>query len=92
MYALTRHVKNRIDYLLGLPPTFEEHDHDQGLPPQVRSAALFATVGDYEEYPGIDEALHERIVESSREPAEGPSCSSPTATSRRTGTPTGWQS
>ena len=40
------------------------------LPPsQVRSAALFATFGGYEESSDVTRILHERIVEVSREPS-----------------------
>lgn len=75
MYALTHHLKDRTDYILGLSdsPTLHghggEHDRDAALPAQVRSAALFATFGGYEEYPAIAEVLHERILEISRDPA-----------------------
>lgn len=70
MYPLAHHMKQRIDYILGLTPTFEGQDHDEEPPAQIRSSALFATVGGYEEYPDIAEVLHERIVEISRTPSE----------------------
>lgn len=76
MYALAHHLKARIDYILGLSdsPMPEGHDggHDREAlpPPQVRSAALFAAFGGYEEYPGIAAALHDRITEISQDPAQ----------------------
>ena len=71
MYALAHHLKDRTAYLLGLSDAMpEEHDdHDRALPPQIHSAALFATFGGYEEDPRIAQILHERITEVSREPA-----------------------
>jgi sirohydrochlorin ferrochelatase len=70
MYALGHHLKDRTDYILGLTPVPPGHDHDHGPPAQVRSAALFSSFGGYEEYPGITEILHQRIVEVSRDPSQ----------------------
>lgn len=75
MYALTRHLKDRTDYLLGLidAPVSSGHGaHDGGraIPPQVRTAALFSTFGGYEESPEVTRILHERIMEISREPLQ----------------------
>lgn len=73
MYALAHHLKDRTDYILGLSDSSTlhghggEHDRDAVPPPQIRSAALFAAFGGYEESPGIAEVLHERILEISRE-------------------------
>lgn len=69
MYALSHHMKERIEYILGLAPAPASHDHDHPLPAQVRSAALFAGFGGYEEYPGVAEILHQRIMEVSQEPS-----------------------
>ncbi|MFQ5779549.1 MAG: hypothetical protein ACE5HN_02030 [Nitrospiria bacterium] len=71
MYALSHHLKETTDYLLGKsdipPPHFAEKD----LPPpaQIRSAAVFSTFGGYEEDPAIAEILHDRIMEISKEPS-----------------------
>lgn len=76
MYALAHHLKHRIEYLLGLSDSPEPegrhsgHDRETTPPAQIRSAALFATFGGYEEDPGIAEALHERIQEVSRDPSQ----------------------
>lgn len=76
MYALAHHLKHRIDYLLGLSDSPEPegrhggHNRETTPPAQIRSAALFATFGGYEEDPGIVEALHERIQEVSRDPSQ----------------------
>jgi sirohydrochlorin ferrochelatase len=76
MYALAHHLKDRIEYILGLSDSLEPDGrtaaHDRGLPPpvQIRSAALFTTFGGYEEDPGIVEALHARIQEISRDPSQ----------------------
>lgn len=43
---------------------------DHPVPAQVRSAALFATFGGYEEHPWIAQILHERIVEISQDPSK----------------------
>lgn len=69
MFALSHHMKERIEYILGLTEIPPAHDHDHPVPAQVRSAALFATFGGYEEYPGIAQILHERIVEISQDPS-----------------------
>lgn len=75
LYALARHLKDRTDYVLGLadaPPSSGHGGHDgrRVAPPQVRSAALFASFGGYEESPDVTRILHERIMEISREPAQ----------------------
>ena len=76
MYALAGHLKERTDYILGLSDALAPdrhgggHDSPPTPPPQIRSAALFATFGGYEESPDISRILHERIVEISREPAK----------------------
>jgi sirohydrochlorin ferrochelatase len=69
MYALEHHVKDRVDYILGLVPPLPVRDHDHEVPAQVRSAALFATFGGYEHYSGMAEVLHERIMEISQDPS-----------------------
>jgi hypothetical protein len=69
MYALEDHMKDRVNYILGLAPTLPARGHDHAAPAQVRSAALFATFGGYEQYPGIAEVICERILEISKEPA-----------------------
>lgn len=72
MYALAHHLKERVEYMLGLSetPAAGGHDeHDQTPPPQIRSAALFATFGGYEEDPRIARILHERIMEVSQDPS-----------------------
>jgi sirohydrochlorin ferrochelatase len=76
LYALAHHLKDHIEYILGLSDSLEPDGrtaaHDRGLTPpaQIRSAALFATFGGYEEDPGIVEALHARIQEISRDPSQ----------------------
>lgn len=72
MYALSDQMKKMTDYILGFSEEPPHHggDHDAPPPPQVRSGALFSTFGGYEEEPAIAEILHERIMESSREPSE----------------------
>ena len=74
MYALARHLKDRTDYILGLSAAAQSgghggHDGAKEAPSQVRSAALFATFGGYEESSNVTRILHERILEISREPA-----------------------
>lgn len=69
MYALAHHLKERTEYILGLAQTLPAHDHDHSVPAQIRSAALFASFGGYEEDPGIAEILHERILEISQDPS-----------------------
>ncbi|MBS0178299.1 MAG: hypothetical protein JSR20_06010 [Nitrospira sp.] len=73
LYALARHLKDRTDYVLGLsnaPPSSGHGGHDGGriAPQQIRSAAVFASFGGYEEAPEVARILHERIVQLSREP------------------------
>ncbi|MER3423659.1 MAG: hypothetical protein C4293_10915 [Nitrospiraceae bacterium] len=70
MFALSHHMKDRIEYILGLTQIPPAHDHEHPVPAQVRSAALFATFGGYEEYPGIAQILHERIVKISQDPSK----------------------
>lgn len=75
LYALARHLKDRTDYVLGLsnaPPSSGHGGHDGGRTPpqQIRSAALFASFGGYEESPEVARILHERIVQLSREPEQ----------------------
>jgi sirohydrochlorin ferrochelatase len=75
LYALTRHLKERTDYILGLTdsPTamgHGGHDTTGTYPPQVRTAAQFETVGGYEETSDVARILHERIVEISTAPAD----------------------
>lgn len=74
MYALRHHLRERIEYMLGLsetPPTTQHDDHgrEEPPPPQIRSSALFATFGGYEEDPRIAQVLHERIMEVSQDPS-----------------------
>jgi hypothetical protein len=75
MYALARHLQARTDYILGLAESPAPESHAGGHqnrptspPPQVLSAALFASFGGYEESPLVSRILHERIVEISRDP------------------------
>jgi len=76
MYALDHQTKALTDYILGLTdsPTSRGqpggHEHDTVPPPQIRSAALIATFGGYEEYPAIAQVLCERIAEISKDPAQ----------------------
>lgn len=73
MYALEDQMKPLTDYILGLTDTVPgDHGHDHGAvaPSQIQSAALFSTVGGYEEYPGIAEVLCARIKEVSKDPAK----------------------
>jgi hypothetical protein len=70
MFALSHHMKDRIEYILGLAQTLPAHDHDRPVPAPVCSAAVFATFGGYEEYSGTPEILHARILEISRNPHE----------------------
>ncbi len=76
MYALARHMQARTDYILGLSDALLSKAQSAGHgahstpPPQIRSAAVFASFGGYEESPLITDILHERIVEVSREPAK----------------------
>lgn len=78
MYALARHLKARTDYILGLTespaPAGHGTAHDGRAavpPPQVRSTAIFAAFGGYEESPDVPRILHdERILEMSRDPAQ----------------------
>lgn len=75
MYALDHQMKSLTDYILGLsdhPPASGHgggHDHGDGAPLQVRTAALFSTFGGYEQNPDIAQVLHKRIMEMSRDPA-----------------------
>lgn len=73
LYALAHHLKDRTDYMLGLsnePPSSGHGGHDGAgtAPQQIRSAALFASFGGYEESPEVARILHERILQLSREP------------------------
>jgi hypothetical protein len=75
LYALAGHLQARTDYILGLAESPVPDSHGGGhnsrtAPPhQIRSAALFASFGGYEESSDVSRILHERIVEISREPA-----------------------
>jgi hypothetical protein len=75
LYALAGHLRARTDYILGLAesPVPDGHGggHDGRSTPlsQIRSAALFATIGGYEEFSDVAGILHERIMDISREPA-----------------------
>jgi hypothetical protein len=75
LYALASHLQARTDYMLGLAefPVPDSHGgghNSRPAPPhQIRSAALFASFGGYEESSEVPRILHERIVEISREPA-----------------------
>lgn len=77
MYALARHLRARTEYILGVAEAPVPEGHGGGHqgrsvhpPPQVRSAALFAAFGGYEESPVVSRILHERIMEISRDPAQ----------------------
>jgi hypothetical protein len=76
LYALATHLQARTDYILGLAesPVLDNHGgghHNRTAPPhQIRSAALFASFGGYEESSDVSRILHERIVEISREPTK----------------------
>ncbi len=68
MYALKDHMKTRTDYILGLSEKPPRQGH--APPPQrIRSSAVFATFGGYEESPLIAEILRERILAISKSPS-----------------------
>jgi hypothetical protein len=76
LYAMASHLQARTDYMLGLAELPVPDGHAGGhnsrpTPPhQIRSAALFASFGGYEESSDVSRILHERIVEISREPTQ----------------------
>lgn len=70
MYALSQHMKDRTDYILGLTDAIPGQSHDHAMPTQVRSAALFSGFGGYEETAQVADILHERIVEVSQDPSK----------------------
>jgi sirohydrochlorin ferrochelatase len=76
MYALDHQMKPTTDYILGLTDRPSADGHSGGghgsvaTPPQVRTAALFSTLGGYEQYPEIVQVLHKRIAELSKDPSQ----------------------
>jgi len=71
MYALAEQFKEETDYILGLTQEAADFEHrHEGLPRQIRSAAVFSSFGGYEEDPAIAQILYERIAELSRDPQE----------------------
>ncbi len=69
MYALSHHMKESTDYILGLTDAIPSHTANHSSLTQVRSAALFAGFGGYEESARIADILHERVVEVSEDPS-----------------------
>jgi protoheme ferro-lyase len=68
MYSMDDQFKGKTDYILGLTDT-EPKTRGGPLPPRVRSSAIFATFGGYEENNSlICEILKDRILEISRNP------------------------
>ena len=68
MYSLEDQFKDKTDYILGLTDT-EPKTRNGLLPPRVRSSAIFATFGGYEENNSlISEILKDRVLEISRNP------------------------
>ena len=68
MYSLDDQFKGKTDYILGLTDT-EPKTRGGPLPPRVRSSAIFATFGGYEENNSlICEILKDRVMEISRNP------------------------
>jgi len=69
LYALSHHMKDSTDYILGLTNAMPSHMANHSLPMQVRSAVLFAGFGGYEESPRVADILHERVLEVSKDPS-----------------------
>ena len=68
MYSLADQFKGKTDYILGLTDT-EPKTRGGPLPPRVRSSAIFATFGGYEENNSlICEILKDRVLEISQNP------------------------
>ena len=68
MYSMDDQFKGKTDYILGLTDT-EPKSRGGSLPPRVRSSAIFATFGGYEENNSlISEILKDRVLEISRNP------------------------
>ena len=65
MYSMHDQFKVKTDYILGLTDT-EPKTRGRPLPPRVRSSAIFATFGGYEENNSlISEILKDRVLEIS---------------------------
>ncbi|MBI4388627.1 MAG: hypothetical protein HY580_00475, partial [Nitrospinae bacterium] len=67
MYSLADQFKDETDYILGLTGVPPE-TRGRPLPPRVRSSAVFAAFGGYEEDPLICEILKDRTLAVSRKP------------------------
>ena len=68
MFSMDDQFKVKTDYILGLTDT-EPKTRGRPLPPRVRSSAIFATFGGYEENNSlISEILKDRVLEISRNP------------------------
>ncbi|MCA9482201.1 MAG: hypothetical protein KC553_00535 [Nitrospina sp.] len=68
MYSLENQFKDKIDYLLGFSTQPPRQRPGATPPPQVRSGAVFASFGGYEEDALICEILRERVMSISRDP------------------------
>ncbi|SLM50126.1 conserved protein of unknown function [Nitrospira japonica] len=69
LYALSHHMKESTDYILGLTDTIPSHMANHVATTQVRSAVLFAGFGGYEESARVADILHERVLEVSEDPS-----------------------
>lgn len=69
MYSLSDQFKDKTDYILGLSDTPPEK-RGGPLPPRVRSGAVFAAFGGYEEDELICEILKDRVLAISKEPGK----------------------
>ncbi len=69
MYSLKDQFRGQVDYILGSTPHPPRQRGGAEPPPQVRSGAVFATFGGYEEDALICEILRERVMAVSRDPA-----------------------
>jgi len=67
MYSLSDQFKDKTDYVLGLSDTPPEM-RGRPLPPRVRSGAMFAAFGGYEEDALICEILKDRVLAVSKQP------------------------
>ncbi|CAI2719322.1 hypothetical protein [Nitrospina watsonii] len=67
MYSLADQFKDKTDYILGLSDV-APRTRSGAPPPQVRSSAVFAGFGGYEEDALICEILKDRVLEISKNP------------------------